>query len=184
MIELILFVIVAFLLYHFMCKCGKEGFDYGPPARINMCGTVPTNRKYDCKTSYDYCINNNGNPVYSNADQTYTCNWSGSNNFNRCSEINLCAEPTEKEFPDKYKKYMERLKRGEGPTDCKSSSAEENDWCELTSIDGKTKRIGVCLDGTCYERGDNCRKPIGKLCPDNSTPMCIDQTVNTAISCG
>ena len=167
-----------------MCKCGKEGFDGGPPVRINECDIVPPYRRFDCKTSYDYCINNKGNPVYSKADQTYSCNWSGSNNFNKCSEINDCAQPTEKEFPKQFKKYKERLKRGEGPTDCKSSTAMNNDFCELTSmIDGK-KRIGICLDGTCYERGDNCQKPIGKLCPDNSNPECIDQTVNSAISCG
>jgi hypothetical protein len=189
--HVLMFALFVCALYYLTCKCGKEGLgDEQPPVHINMCDSpaVPPHRRFDCKTSYDYCINNNGNPVYSAADNTYSCSWSGPNNFNKCSEVNDCAQPTEKEFPDKFRKYMDRLKRGEDPTDCKSSSAEENDWCELTSsIDGETKRIGVCLDGTCYERGDNCQKPIGKLCPDNSTPMCIDQNYisqDSAISCG
>lgn len=168
--------------------CGKEGYSKCPKSDFipgvptpqeSKCDTVPENNKYDCETSYKYCIDNGGNPVYSTADQTYSCNWTGPNNFNRCSEINDCAQPTTKEFPLNALKY-----RISGAIDCKSSSAQDNDFCELTSmVDGK-KRIGICVSNTCFERGNNCKKPSGKLCPSKKSPICVEGNENSKLVCG
>ena len=174
--HILLFVIIAFLLYHFVCscECTKEGFSIG----IN-CDNVSPNRKKDCTESYNYCFDNKGNPIFSKADETYSCEWVGDNSFNRCALINNCAQPTFEEFPESFEYYWQHIKdKNHGFTKCKDNTTNNN-LCDLGN-----ERKGICFNDTCYERGNNCTKPIGTLCPSNSKPICSEVANGTQIICG
>ena len=159
------------------CEYSRNGFRVGSQSnssrsrrRTGAAAARAVAREEPCGSAWRWCVASPAQ-IKTAALVSEACSSVGeqeeSGNFNRCSRINECEQPTEEDFPKAYKYYEDN-----GYTNCINQNSDDK-ICALGN------RKGICNGGTCYERGSDCKKAKGQLCMINDKPFCAQNDDDT-----